>query len=55
MREREGSCARDAAGSSEFSFGEIVRVDSGERPEEDGAWLDVVSDDGGGEGASFLD
>ena len=55
MTEGEGFLVVDGAESGEFALGEIVGADSFDSPEEKGAWFDVVSDDGGGEGATFLD
>ena len=55
MAEGEGSFVVNGVGSGEFAFCEIVAADALDSPEEDGAWLDVVSDDGRGEGAAFFE
>ena len=56
VAEGEGAFVIDGAGSDEFTFGEILWINTGtlKPPEEERAWFDFVSDDGGGEDVTFL-
>ena len=55
MAEGEASFVVDAAGSGQFTFGEILGSDPFDAPEQCGTGLDVLGEDGGGEDVAFLD